>query len=156
MADAPANQTPAGAAGTWQDPHRAWLFRIDMGQTQLHFFECSGFAARMTDIAYREAGASQTTHRIPGPMQCADLILRYGITNSREIENWCSEITKGRIRRRNLSIILLDSTGANDVARWDLVQAWPKKWSMGRLDANGGEIAIGELTLAFESFERVS
>jgi phage tail-like protein len=122
---------------------------------QIHFIECSGFAVRMRSIAYREAGANQTTHYIPGPPEYAELTLRYGITNSREIETWCGEITKGRIRRRNASIILLDPTGATDVVRWNLVQCWPKQWSLKRLDANGDEIAVGELILAYEGFELV-
>ena len=152
MADQP--PTPAGGApGSRQDPHRGWLFRIDMGPAPLHFFECSGFAVRTLDICYREAGVSQTTLRIPGPVQHADLTLKYGVTSSREIETWCSEILKGRIQRRNLSIILLDPTGATDSIRWNLTGAFPKAWKLGRLDANGGDLAIAELTLAFESFE---
>ena len=31
----------------------------------------------------------------------------------------------GSVERRNVSILMLDSTGATEVVRWDLTNAWP-------------------------------
>jgi phage tail-like protein len=137
------------------DPYRAYNFKLDIaGVTEGHFTECSGLGVKITPIQYREAGNNQVVRHIPGPVEYAAVTLRYGLTASNALWNWLLTAVQGKVERRNVSIIMLDSEGANEVMRWNLVDAWPSEWNGAPLDALNREIAIESLTLVFDTLER--
>lgn len=137
------------------DPYRAYNFKLDIGGvTDAHFTECSGLGVKVTPIAYREAGNNQVVRHIPGPVEYAAVTLRYGLTSSRALWDWLLTAVQGRVERKNVSIIMVDSEGANEVMRWNLVDAWPSAWRGAPLDAMSREIAIEDLTLVFDVLER--
>ena len=55
-------------------------------------------------------------------------------------------MTQGRIRRKDVSILLLDSTG-EEQWRWNFRQALPVKWVGPQFRASNAEIAIETLEL---------
>jgi phage tail-like protein len=62
-------------------------------------------------------------------------------------------------QKKSMSIILLDETGETekkDVARWDIVNAWPTKYKPADLNAKTNDVAIESLEIAHEGFSRVS
>jgi phage tail-like protein len=152
---APAAAPESGASpGVWIDPYRRFNFRIDIGGvTQGHFVECSGLAVRVDAIRYQEGGGN-TVHRIPGQLDYGDVTLRYGLTASTELWDWFMAAVQGRVERRNVSILMLDTDGVTEVLRWDLINAWPSEWRGAPLDALAREVAIESLTLVFESLQR--
>jgi phage tail-like protein len=93
-------------------------------------------------------------HVIPGPVSYGDVTLSYGLTSSIELWTWLLSAVRGSVERRNVSILMLDSTGATEVVRWDLTNAWPARWRGAPLDALNKEIAIETLTLVFETLQR--
>jgi phage tail-like protein len=138
------------------DPFRAYSFKLDIGGvTEGHFTECSNLGIRVTAIRYREGGNNQVVRHIPGPVEYAYVTLRYGLTSSHELWDWMMGAVRGRVERKNVSIIMLDSEGANEVIRWNLIDAWPSEWQSAGFDALSREIAIESLTLVYDSLERV-
>jgi phage tail-like protein len=155
MPEAAKKPANAPAVGAWQDPYRNFNFKLEIqGITQGHFTECTNIGARVQAIAYREGGNQQVVHRMPGRVEYADVTLRYGLTNSRELFNWFKAAMQGAVERKNVSIVLLDSAGAIEVARWNLMRAWPREWTGAPLDARGNDVAIESITLVFETLER--
>lgn len=155
MPEAAPSPAATPTTGAWQDPYRDYNFKLEIqGVTQGHFTSCSNIGIRIQAISYREGGAQQVVHRIPGPVEYADVTLRYGLTSSPELWNWFMSAARGAVERKNVSIVLLDSTGANEVMRWNLTRAWPREWNGAPLDARGHEIAVETLTLVFETLER--
>jgi phage tail-like protein len=145
----------ANNAAAWQDPYRNYNFKLEIqGVTQGHFTECSNIGIRIQAISYREGGLNQVVHRMPGPVEYADIVLRYGLTASCELWNWFLKAAHGNCDRKNVSVVLLDSSGATEVARWNLNRAWPREWNGAPLDAKGNSFAFETITLAFESLER--
>jgi phage tail-like protein len=137
------------------DPYRAYNFKLLIeGVTEGHFTQCTGLGGRVEAIKYREAGNSQVVRRIPGYVEYDDVVLHYGLTNSRELWDWFMTAVQGNVERKNVSILILDSDGVTEVMRWDLLNAWPKAWEGAVLDALTHEIAIESLTLVFESMQR--
>lgn len=142
-------------ADTTTDPYRAYNFKLDIaGVTEGHFTECTGLGVKVESIRYREAGNNQVVRHVPGPVDYASVTLRYGLTSSRELWEWLMTGVRGRVERKNVSIIMLDSEGSNEVTRWNLTDAWPSEWRGAPLDALNREIAIESLTLVFDSLER--
>ncbi|MBW7882846.1 MAG: phage tail protein [Caldilineaceae bacterium] len=137
------------------DPYRAYNFKLDIaGVTEGHFTQCSGLGVKVEAIKYREAGNAQVVRHIPGPVDYAAVTLRYGLTNSQELWQWMLSAVQGRVERKNVSIIMLDSEGTNEVMRWNLNDAWPSEWNGAPLDALSREIAIESLTLVYDTLER--
>ncbi|MBN9389037.1 MAG: phage tail protein [Chloroflexi bacterium] len=145
----------ANNPGVFTDPYRAYNFKLVIqGVTEGHFTECSGLGIRVQAIKYREGGINQVVHAIPGFVEYSDVTLKYGLTNSAELWNWFMTVVKGKVTRKNVSILLLDSDGATEVMRWDLINAWPSEWRGVPLDAMHREVALETLTLVFETLER--
>ncbi|MCB9423120.1 MAG: phage tail protein [Ardenticatenaceae bacterium] len=137
------------------DPYRSYNFKLDInGISEGHFTECSGLSVKVESIPYREAGANQIVRKIPGPVDYATVTLKYGVTNSRELWDWLLTAVNGKVERKNVSIILLDSEGTSEVMRWNLHDAWPSEWQGAGLNTTDRAIAIDSLTLVFDSLER--
>jgi phage tail-like protein len=149
-------QGPAPAqTGVWTDPYRAYNFKLEIqGVTEGHFTECSGLGAKVDVISYREGGNSQIVHRLPGQVSYGDLTLRYGLTNSRQLWEWFLTSMRGKVERRNISIVLMDNDGVTEVMRWNLINAWVSEWRGAPLDASAREVAIETMMLVFETLER--
>jgi phage tail-like protein len=84
----------------------------------------------------------------------SDVTLRYGLTDSRELWEWLMTAVDGRVERKNISVLMLDPEGVDEVMRWNLINAWPSEWRGTKLDAMSREAAIESLTLVFESMDR--
>ncbi len=141
--------------GVSTDPYRAYNFKLEIqGVTEGHFTECTNLGIKVEVIEYREGGTSQLVRRLPGPVDYGDITLRYGLTSSTEIWRWFLTGVKGKVERKNVSIVMLDSDGVSEAFRWNLVAAWPSAWRGAPLDALAREAAIEEVTLVFESLDR--
>jgi phage tail-like protein len=139
----------------WQDPYPAYNFKLEIrGVMHGHFTEVSGMGIQIQDIKYREGGQNQVVHRIPGRVEYSDITLRYGVTNSKELWQWFTSIVEGNVERKNVTIVLMASNGTTAVARWDLIDCWPREWRGAPLDALGQEVAIESVTLVFETLKR--
>jgi phage tail-like protein len=153
--NAPQNAQAGAQPGAFVDPYRAYNFKLEIqGVTQGHFTECDGMGIKVNPIRYREGGTTQVIHVIPGPVEYADVNLRYGLTSSQEMWNWFMSAVKGKVERKNVSILLLDSDGVTEIMRWNLINAWPSRWQGTILNALSHEVAIESLTLVFETLER--
>jgi phage tail-like protein len=155
-APTPPQSAPSGAQpGVFVDPYRAYNFKLVIqGVTEGHFTECSGLGIKVQVIKYREGGTNQVIRCIPGPVEYADIILRYGLTASRDLWDWLMTAVQGKVDRKNVSILLLDSDGVAEVMRWDLVNTWIAEWRGSVLNAMQREVAIESLTLVFETLQR--
>ncbi|MFN8073817.1 MAG: phage tail protein [Kineosporiaceae bacterium] len=152
----PAPETGA-APGAWVDPYRAHNFKLMIqGVTEGHFIECTGPTVTINTVEYREAGQSQVVHKVPTITTYGDVVLRYGLTNSRQLWTWFLATARGEVRRQNVSIVLLDSVGTTPVVQWDLVGALPVKWGGPTLRADAREIAVEEIVLSYETLDRAS
>lgn len=146
---------PAAQPGNWVDPVRAYNFKLLVNNvTEGHFTEVSGLAVQVERISYREGGNNSVIRAIPGRVNYAAVTLRYGLTSSQELWDWLMTAVEGRVSRRNVSIVMLDSVGSTEVLRWNLINAWPQEWYGAPLDAMSQELAIETLVLAHEGLHR--
>lgn len=154
MADetTPAAGQPSAQTGVWTDPYRAYNFKLEIqGVVEGHFFECSGLSIKVHTIAYREGGNAQVVHKLPGQVEYGELTLRWGLTSSQELWRWFQTTVSGKVDRRNVSVVVLDSDGVGEVMRWNLINAWLSEWHGPALNALSKDVAIGRVTLVTET-----
>lgn len=143
------------AAGDRVDPYRNFNFLVEIDSiTQAGFTDCSGFGATTDPIEYREGGMTVTPRKLPGMTKYTNITLKWGLTDSRELYDWHRDIVKGKIVRKNGSIIVLDIDGLTEKVRWNFFDAWPTKWDGPDFTAKGNDVAIETLELVVERIER--
>ncbi|MFS0519561.1 phage tail protein [Nostoc sp. UIC 10607] len=136
------------------NPYKNFRFLVEIdGITQAGFTECSGFGSNVEVIEYREGGDSTTVYKLPGKSSYPDLMLKWGLTDSRDLYDWHLSAINGQIQRKNGSIIVLDDIGIEKI-RWNFFGAWPSKYDAPDLSAKGNDVAIDNLTISCERLER--
>lgn len=136
------------------DPYKNFRFLVEIdGIVQAGFSDCTGFGSTVEVIDYREGGEAATVRKLPGKVTYPDIVLKWGVTDSRELYDWHLAAVNGQIERKNGSIILLDDTGQEKV-RWNFFAAWPSKWDGPDFSAKGNDVAIDTLTVSCERVEQ--
>jgi phage tail-like protein len=131
------------------DPYLAYSFLVEVdGLAVAGFSEVTGLAAELDVFDYREGGVNEFLHRLPGPVRHpGNLTLRRGLSESTELWDWWRDAMNGSIRRRNASVLMLG--GAREVVRrWDVIGAYPVRWSGPELRAVTPAVALEALELA--------
>lgn len=94
--------------------------------------------------------------KIPGNLKWNDITLKQGITDNMDMWKWRKMVEEGKVAdaRANGSITMYDTTG-KPIARWNLINCWPSKLSGPAGKADGNEVAVQELVLTHEGYDRV-
>jgi len=143
---------PTGQAN---DPFSNFRFRVEIdGVQQAAFTECTGLGSHIEVTEYREGNSpTNSVRKIPGKVTYPDIVLRWGVTASRELYDWHRSVISGQLQRRNGSIVLLDAQH-NPVVRWNFFDAWPSRWDGPTLNAMSNGVAIESLTITCERQEQ--
>jgi phage tail-like protein len=138
-----------------RDPYLAFNFLVEIGGLVVGgFTEVSGLQLEVNVQEYQEGGVNEYTHQLAGPVRYPSrLILRRGLTDADALWGWFRQVVRGEIERQNLSIVLLDSTGA-EKRRWLFTGAYPVRWVGPELRAGTAEVAVETLEFAHHGLPR--
>lgn len=138
------------------DPYKNFNFHVEIdGVAQAAFSEVHLPTTSIEVIEYRDGSdVSKAPRKLPGVIKYNNLVLKRGLTLSRDLYQWFRRLLNGQADRRNLSIILLDDQ-RQPVVRWNVRSAWITKWEGPALNAKGNDVAIETMELAHEGIEQV-
>ncbi|HLL64129.1 MAG TPA: phage tail protein [Micromonosporaceae bacterium] len=136
-----------------------YAYQIEIDRITLaQFKEVTGLTAEIQVIEHRENKAKgiPVIKKLPGARKWGDITLKRGKTDNPAFWHWIKEVQDGKIdsARRNASVVLYDYE-RGEKARFNIINAWPSKVSVGSLQAGGSEIIIEECTLVHEGLEVV-
>jgi len=132
------------------DPYRGFNFRVEIdGIDEAGFRECSGLDASTDPVDYREGTDPMHVRKLTGMNKFSPVTLKRGITDSVTLWSWRQTVIDGSPDRKNMSIVLIDTTGAEKL-RWNFRNAWPSKWTGPTLNATSNEVAIESLEIVHE------
>jgi phage tail-like protein len=147
------NAASGAAPGAFVDPYRAYSFKLLIqGVTQGHFTQCSGLGIKVDAIQYREG--TGITHFVAGQPEYTPVTLQYGVTDSRELWDWITASVNGKVDRKTIQLLMMDSDGITEKLRYSLKSAFPIQWSAASLDAGSSLIAIEKMTFVYEGVQR--
>lgn len=136
-------------------PYGRFRYKVEIdGIAAGGFSEASGFDASIDVIEYREGDMVTTPIKIPGLKKYGNITLKQGLTDSMELFSWITEGIEGAVQRKTITITLLDEEEAS-VASWQMINAWPVKYTAPDFNATASEIAIESLEIAHEGLTRV-
>jgi phage tail-like protein len=134
------------------DPFTSFNFIVDIQGMRAGFAEVGGLSVESDIVEYREG--NQPTHmtKQPGKTKFANISLKRGYTNSKDLWLWRKEVIDGKTRRLPGTITLLDEARKPALV-WKFYEAWPSKWAGPAFNAKNNDVAIEEMDLAIEGLE---
>jgi len=144
----------------FKDPAVSTWFGIEFqGKIAGAFRECSGLSSENEVVEEKASGpkGEPVMKKIPGRLKWGDITLKRGMTDDMDMWTWRQLVVDGKITdaRKNGSIKMYDQKG-KEIARWDFVNAWPSSVKGPTTNAGANEVAIEELTITHEGYERKS
>lgn len=140
--------------GERNDPYRNFRFRVELeGIQQAGFSEVSGFDASLDVVEYREGTDVITPRKLPGLAKYGNITLKWGVTDSMDMYQWMQDCIEGNVERKTVTIIAVDEEGT-DVATWQVIEAWPTKYTAPDFNGTASEVAIELLEVAHEGMTR--
>jgi phage tail-like protein len=141
-------------------PYPEFNFLVDLGDgdpssVQAGFQECSGIGIEIQVAEYRNGNEKENdVRKITGLSRVTDVTLRRGIIGSLGLWNWLNQVPNGdQAALRTVLIHLQSEDHASTVQTWKLLRARPVKYVVDPLNAKGSDVAMEELTLAYERLE---
>ena len=146
-------------ADATKDPLVSAWFGIEFqGAVVGAFRECTGLGSENAVVEEKASGpkGAYVLKKIPGRLKYNNITLKRGLTDSMDMWKWRQQVELGDIdgARKNGSIVMYDQK-SNEVARWNFVNAWPNKLAGPTANATNNEIALEELEITVESYERI-
>lgn len=147
-------------------PVTSFNFGLEIGNALVAAFtELSGFGASMEVQEYKEGGFNRHTHKFPGRTTFSNVTLKWGMTDNEELWDWYLEVLQGvasagKSFRRDVSIVSFDvyksaGSGPRPVARrWNLLGAFPVKWTGPSWNSGQSQAAIETLEFAYRDLDR--
>ena len=141
------------AASSRNDPYKSFNFLVEIdGVQSAGFTECTGLSTETDVIEYREGSDRGGVRKIPGLAKFTNIVLKRGLTRSRDLWNWRKMMIDGDIDRRSGAVVVLGDDHA-PVARFRFRDGWPSKWEGPRFNAQSSEVAIETLEIAHVGLE---
>jgi phage tail-like protein len=114
------------------------------------FAECTGLEATMEPKVIKPGGANYGAVQRAGPVTFATVVLKRGMTSTRDLWHWFQLVSGGGYAYRLDAEIEMRDGANRTVVTWALARALPIKFKAADLNARGTEIGIEELHLAHE------
>jgi phage tail-like protein len=141
-------------------PYAQFNFLVDLGTGQTDgpeagFQEISEIGMSVDVIEYRNGNDKENSVRkITGLNKASDVTLKRGIIGSLNLYKWLNQIRNGDAGAlRTVTIQLQNEDHTAVVQTWKLLRARIVKHVSGPMNAKGTDVAMEELTLAYERLE---
>lgn len=141
-------------------PYAQFNFLVDLGTgdtdgIEAGFQECSPISMSIDVIEYRNGNEKENSPRkLTGLNRVSDVTLKRGIIGSLNLYQWLDQIRNGDAAAFRTVVIHLQNEDHTAIAMtWKLLRARIIKHTSGPLNAKGTDVAMEELTLAYERLE---
>ncbi len=141
-------------------PYVQFNFLVNLGDgntdgAEAGFQECSNIGMEVTVAEYRRGNDKENSVRkITGLNKATDVTLKRGVIGSLNLYNWLNDIRNGNQNAERTVIIQLQNEDHTEIVQtWKLLRARIIKHVSGPMNAKGTDVAMEELTLAYERLE---
>lgn len=140
-------------------PYGQFAFLVDLGGGTegpiAGFQECSNIGMEVTVAEYRAGNRRENSvQKITGLNKATDVTLKRGVMGSLDLYYWLDQIRNGEATAlKTVTVQLQDEAHTQVVQTWKLLRARIIKHVSGPMNAKGSDVAMEELTLAYERLE---
>lgn len=148
-------------------PPAAFYFKVEFigvdgmdADNEHRFQEVNGLSFEVETEEFKEGGENRFTYKFPKRIRYPNLVLKRGLLQGTALLNWFKSaistyftVVVYDFKPADIMISLLNETG-EPVAIWNVVQAYPLKWSVSDFRSTDNTVAIETIELAYQYFER--
>lgn len=141
--------------GIRTDPYMAFNFLVEIeGLLIGGCSEVTGLQIETVVETYREGGLNEYEHKLAGPTRYpTNLTLKHGLIDIETLWSWHQDVVQGTMGRKNGTIYLLDQQRL-PAMWWDVMGAYPVKWSGPDFNASSGTVAIEAVELVHKGISK--
>lgn len=138
-------------------PPVGFHFRVDFLDIETvgndtRFQSVSGLTVSMDTETVKEGGENRFEHQLPGRSKYTDLVLKRGLLTDSGVIAWCRDAFENFSFRPITLLVHLLGPAHVPLVTWNVVHAWPKKWSTADLNAEQSAVLIETLELTYNYF----
>jgi phage tail-like protein len=141
-------------------PYNQFNFLVDLGTgntdgPEAGFQEMSNIGMEVAVSEYRTGNSKENSVRkITALNKATDVTLKRGVIGSLNLYQWLNDIRNGSVNAdRTVTVSLQNEDHTAVVLTWKLLRAKIIKHVSGPLSAKGNDVAMEELTIAYERLE---
>lgn len=141
-------------------PYVQFNFLVDLGNgvtegPQAGFQEVSNIGMEVTVAEYRTGNMRENSvQKITGMNKATDVTMKRGVIGVLDLYNWLDQIRNGdQSAYRTVTVQLQNEDHTQVVQSWKLLRARIIKHVSGPMNAKGTDVAMEELTLAYERLQ---
>lgn len=134
------------------DPATGLRFDVKIDGVEIgSFTACEGLGAEYEIFEYQEGGQNAYVHRLPGRLMYSTIRLTRPVDESSgRLAAWFSGLQQS-VQRHTASITAFDVEG-KELARWNLSDLYPARWTGPTFSSDGNVVAKETLELAHNGF----
>lgn len=118
----------------------------------IRFQAVSGLSIEYDTESFKEGGENRFEHKLPVRSKYADLSLKRGMLTDSKVIEWCMKAFVNREFKPVQVNVLLLNEKHDAIKRWEVIDAWPKKWSVSDLNAQENSVVVETLDMAYKYF----
>ena len=117
------------------------------------FQSVNGLEVNLETETYKEGGENRFAYTLPLRANYSNLILKRGLFSHSRLINWCMDTFNSmEVQPTNMIVSLLNDEHL-PLMSWNIVNAFPLKWSVSDFNAERNELAIESIELKYQYFK---
>jgi len=135
-------------------PPLGFHFKVEFADLsgEYQFQSVSGLNVELETEQIAEGGENRFKHKLPVSTRYPNLVLKRGIRVDSALTKWCRDALENfDIKPTNITISLLNEKH-EPLMTWNVVHAYPLKWSVSEFNAEKSQLAIESIELAYNYF----
>ena len=126
---------------------------LDKNDNDTRFQAVTGLGVEYETETVKEGGENRFEHTLPVRTKYTDLTLKRGmLLPDSKVFEWCMKAFQDREFTLSDIIITLLNEEHEPIRTWNVVGAWPKKWSVTELNAENSAVVVESLDLRYQYF----
>jgi phage tail-like protein len=135
-------------------PPLGFHFKVEFADLggEYQFQSVSGLSMELETEQIAEGGENRFKHKLPVNTRYPNLILKRGLKVDSALVSWCRDALENfDIKPTDITISLLNEKH-EPLMTWNVVHAYPLKWSVSDFNAEQSQVAIETIELTYNYF----
>lgn len=131
-----------------------FLVKVDglSEETDTRFQEVTGLTVTVNTEDVEEGGENRFVHKLPKGTSYDNLVLKRGIIKDSKLAAWCRKAIEELSFEPKSILVSLLNENHDELCSWNIVNAYPVKWTYSGLNAESGELLIETIEFNYHYF----
>ncbi|RZS92514.1 phage tail protein [Aquimarina brevivitae] len=129
---------------------------LSPSESDHQFQSVSGLSVDIETEEIAEGGENRFKHKIPVRTKFPNLVLKRGLLVDSKVIDWCKDAVENfNFKPIDLMVKLLDEKH-EPLLSWNVVHAYPVKWSVADFSAEESKVVIETIELVYNYYNTIS